>query len=68
MCNKKFLLKKLMEYPEITNNDYINIIKLRNKTNDNDEIKILENKINLYNEKQLLIDMIKLTHIPFESN
>ncbi len=68
MCNKKFLLKKLMEYPEITKNDYINIIKLRNKTNDNDEIKILENKINLYNEKQLLIDMIKLTHIPFESN
>lgn len=68
MCNKKFLLKKLMDYPEITANDYISIVKLRNKTNDFNEIKLLENKINLYNEKQLLIDMIKLTHIPFESN
>ncbi len=68
MCNKKLLLKKLMEYPEITTNDYLDIVKRRNKTNNYNEIKLLENKINLYNEKQLLINMIKLTHIPFESN
>lgn len=68
MCNKKILLKKLMEYPEINTNEYLDIIKRKNISNDNNEIKILENKINLYNEKLILIDMIKLTHIPFECN
>lgn len=67
MCNKKFLLKKLMEYPEINNSEYIELIKKRNITNDYNEIKLIENKINLYNEKQMLINMIKLSNIPFKS-
>jgi len=69
MCqNKKYLLKKLMNYPEISNDEYLNLIKIKNKINDNNELEIIENKINLYNEKQIIIDMIKLTNIPFESN
>ena len=69
MCqNKKYLLKKLMNYPDISNDEYLNLIKIKNKINDNNELEIIENKINLYNEKQIIIDMIKLTNIPFESN
>ncbi len=69
MChNKKYLLKKLMNYPEISNDEYLNLIKIKNKINDNNELEIIENKINLYNEKQIIIDMIKLTNIPFESD
>jgi|LakMenEpi03Aug12_release.lakeMendotaPanAssembly.Ray.scaffolds.fasta_scaffold1398408_2 hypothetical protein len=67
MCNKKLLLKKLMEYPEINNNEYMELIKIKNRTNDYNEIKLIEQKINLYNEKQILINMIKLSNIPFES-
>ena len=69
MChNKKYLLKKLMNYPDISNDEYLNLIKIKNKINDNNELEIIQNKINLYNEKQIIIDMIKLTNIPFESN
>lgn len=66
-CNKKYLLRKLMNYPKITNDDYLNLIKNKNKINDNNELLLIENKINLYKEKELLIEMIKLTNIPFES-
>jgi hypothetical protein len=66
-CNKKYLLRKLMDYPKITNDEYINLIKNKNKINNNDELITIENKINLYKEKELLIEMIKLTNIPFES-
>ena len=66
-CNKKYLLRKLMNYPDISNDEYLNLIKIKNKTNDNAELEIIETKINLYNEKQVIIEMIKLTNIPFES-
>jgi len=72
MCNiKKYLLKKLMNYPEISNDEYLKLIKIKNNindNNDNNELEIIENKIILYNEKQIIIDMIKLTNIPFKSN
>lgn len=69
MChNKKYLLKKLMNYPDISNDEYLNLIKIKNKINHNNELEIIENKINLYNEKQIIIDMIKLTNIPFKSD
>jgi hypothetical protein len=69
MCHtKKHLLKKLMNYPEISNDDYLNLIKIKNNIHNNDkELEIIENKILLYNEKQIIIDMIKLTNVPFES-
>lgn len=68
MSNKKFLLNKLMEYPKITNNEYLDLIKKKNKINDNKEIEIINHKINLYNEKIMIMNLIKLSHIPFESN
>jgi len=71
MCyiKKKYLLKKLMDYPDISNKEYINLIKIKNKINNNkEELEKIENKINLYNEKQIIIEMIKLTNIPFEGD
>lgn len=56
-----------MNYPDISNDEYLNLIKIKNKTYDNAELEIIETKINLYNEKQVIIEMIKLTNIPFES-
>jgi hypothetical protein len=60
-----------MNYPEISNDDYLNLIKIKNNIHNNnnnyEELEIIENKILLYNEKQIIIDMIKLTNVPFES-
>ena len=28
MINKKYLIKKLLDYPEITKTDYLNLLKL----------------------------------------
>lgn len=66
MCNKKFLLNKLMEYPKITNNEYLELLGRKKRINNNEEIELINNKINLYNEKLMIINMIKLSHIPFE--
>jgi len=69
MCNKKFLIKRLMEYPQLSQSDYISLIHEKNNLIQNSkliiniDIKIndLEKQINLYNEKQMLIDLIKNT-------
>jgi hypothetical protein len=66
MCNKKFLLNKLMEYPKITTNDYLELLGRKNKLTNNEEIELINNKINLYNEKLMIINMIKLSNVPFE--
>lgn len=58
MINKKFLINKLLELPEITDEDYLNLIKIKNKHNQLELTQINE-KIKLYNEKNMIINLIK---------
>lgn len=62
--NKKFLLKKLYDYPEINNDDYLLLINrkkniLKDSNYINEELLEINTKIDLYNEKLLIINMIK---------
>lgn len=65
MSNKKYLIKRLLEYPEITTNEYILLIDKKNKitlgNNNfyNDDINKINDRIELYNEKQMIINLIK---------
>jgi len=61
MINKKFLINKLLELPEITHEDYLNLIKIKNKHMDNqlEELTQINEKIKLYNEKNMIINLIK---------
>ena len=63
MSNKKFLIKKLLDYPEISNYEYISLIDKQNKLFkneiDNNELNFINNRINLYNEKQMIINLLK---------
>jgi hypothetical protein len=61
MINKKFLIHKLLELPEITDEDYLNLIKIRNKHNNNNQFELsqINEKIKLYNEKNMIINLIK---------
>jgi len=64
MNNKRLLLKKLLEYPNLNNNEYKNLINKKNNIINNDnyydnDLIEIDNKINLYLEKNLIIDMIK---------
>ncbi len=68
MINKKYLINKLLDYPDISHNDYRKLIKEKNKlmnSSDNiidiDNINNINNRIKLYNEKELIIQMIKQT-------
>lgn len=59
MINKKYLINKLLELPEITDNDYLNLIKKKNKIKNDLELLQIEEKISLYNEKNMIINLIK---------
>jgi replicative DNA helicase len=60
MINKKFLIHKLLELPEITDEDYLNLIKIKNKHNNNQfELSQINEKIKLYNEKNMIVNLIK---------
>jgi len=67
MSSKKFLIKKLMEYPEISNNEYQLLLNKRKsisvKNNIdydyNKELNDINERIELYNEKQMIISLIK---------
>lgn len=68
MSNKKLLLKKLLEYPNLNNNEYISLINKKNKMFNNnyqniDELNEINSKIDLFLEKDLIINMIKCSHI-----
>lgn len=68
MSNKKYLIKKLLEYPEISNSEYISLIQKKNKItkknyDNNQELNDINHKIELYNEKILLINLIKNPYI-----
>jgi len=69
MSNKKLLLKKLLEYPNLNNNEYISLINKKNKLMINynyentEELNEINSKIDVYLEKELIINMIKCSHI-----
>lgn len=72
MSSKKLLLKKLLEYPNLNHNEYISLINKKNKLIiDNDysinnqiqELNEINSKLDLYLEKELIINMIKSRHI-----
>jgi len=73
MSEKRYLIKKLLEYPEITNDEYILLVKQKNKLiKNNDYIKDddIDKKIDIYNEKQMIISLIKNSPVssPIESH
>jgi len=53
---------KLYELPEITKEDYLNLIKKRNKSNNQIELSQINERINLYNEKEMIINLIKIPY------
>ena len=73
MSEKRYLIKKLLEYPEITNDEYILLVKQKNKLiKNNNYIKDndIDKKIDIYNEKQMIISLIKNSPVssPIESH
>ena len=73
MINKRYLIKKLLDYPEITKSEYLNLIKLKEtEINNPDYLEEINNKINLYNDKEVIMEILKyppqLSNIPFKSN
>lgn len=69
MSNKRLLLKKLLEYPNLNNNEYISLVNKKNKIiiNDNnqntEELNEINSKLDIYLEKELIINMIKCSYI-----
>lgn len=73
MSEKKYLIKKLLEYPEISNDEYISLVKQKNKLiNENhyNEIDKIDKKLNIHIEKQMIISLIKNSPVssPIESH
>ena len=48
-----------MEYPEISNKEYLSLLHKKKSTNNNKELDDINERIELYNEKQMIINMIK---------
>lgn len=64
MINKKYLIRKLLDYPEITKKDYLYLIKLKEKEiNDMNKLNEINNKINLYNDKEIIMELLKYPNI-----
>ncbi len=65
MSSKRVLIKKLLNYPNINNDDYLLLIQKKNKIlekaeiDEINELTKINEQIDLYTEKQLLINMIK---------
>lgn len=65
MSSKRVLIKKLLNYPNINNDDYLLLIHKKNKIlekaeiDEINELTKINEQIDLYTEKQLLINMIK---------
>ena len=62
MINKKYLINKLLELPQITDEDYLNLVRKKNRINNQHELSQINEKINLYNEKNMIINLIKSPH------
>jgi len=59
MISKKYLINKLYELPEITEEDYLNLVKKRNKSKNQIELSQINERLNIYNEKIMIINLIK---------
>jgi hypothetical protein len=57
--NKKYLINKLLSLPEITDEDYRNLIRKQHNIKNQLELSQINEKINLYNEKNMIINLIK---------
>jgi hypothetical protein len=57
--NKKYLINKLLSLPEITDEDYRSLIRKRNIIKNQLELSQINERINLYNEKNMIINLIK---------
>lgn len=63
MSSKKFLLKKLMDYPEISNKEYLSLLHKKKLIDNNKDLDDINERIELYNEKQMIINLIKNPYI-----
>jgi hypothetical protein len=63
MSSKKFLIKKLMDYPEISNKEYLSLLHKKKLISNNKELDDINERIELYNEKQMIINLIKNPYI-----
>jgi len=65
--NKKNLLQKLLEFPKISIEEYNECMQIKNNLNEDDsdsnEYKIINDKIELYNKKEEIINLIKTSPI-----
>jgi len=57
--NKKYLINKLLSLPEITDEDYRNLIRKQYNIKNQLELSQINERINLYNEKNMIINLIK---------
>ncbi len=48
-----------MDYPEISNKEYLSLLNKKKSINNNKELDDINEKIELYNEKQMIINLIK---------
>jgi hypothetical protein len=60
--NKKYLINKLLVFPEITDEDYLNLVRKKNRGCDDIELIQINEKINLYNEKNMIMNLIKTNY------
>jgi hypothetical protein len=65
MINKKYLINKLLNLPEITEEDYLSLVRKRNRSNDDIELNLINERINLYNEKNMIINLIKTNNMNY---
>jgi len=63
MSSKKFLIKKLMDYPEISNKEYLSLLHKKKLISNNKELDDINERIELYNEKLMIINLIKNPYI-----
>ena len=55
MSSKKFLIKRLMDYPEISNKEYLSLLNKKKSINNNKELNDINERIELYHPKPLHI-------------
>lgn len=48
-----------MDYPEISNKEYLSLLHKKKLINNNKELDDINERIELYNEKQMIINLIK---------
>lgn len=52
-----------MDYPEISNKEYLSLLHKKKLISNNKELDDINERIELYNEKQMIINLIKNPYI-----